>query len=192
MGRLDQFAAFVKSQAAFHEKKAKQIKADAKADPKRPNFHTLQASKFMELGQAIVEGQSDLDKYAALLQERAEIKARVPSQGSLSLMPADLEGLPPELLSELSISDLDKLAFTVISVIDGEGGVASLDRILIGLWRKTKEVHKKTVLQPKLYRMMQKKLIFPVPGKKGVYSTNPMGGDLPEPEEDDAPNAGPQ
>ena len=186
MDRLDQFVAFVNAQVAFHEKKAKQIKADPKADPKRPNFHTLQASKLRELAQALTEGQSELDKYAALLQERAEFKAKSPSQGSLSLLPSDLEGLPPELLSELSISDLDKLAFTVISVLEGEGGVASLDRILIGLWRKTKEVHKKTVLQPKLYRMMQKKLIFPVPGKKGVYSTSPTGADLPEPDEDDA------
>lgn len=191
MSRLDQFVAFVNAQAAFHEKKAKQIKADTKkADPKRANFHTLQASKLMELSQALIEGQTELDKYAALLQERSEGRAKSPTtQGSLSLLPSDLEGLPPELLSELSISDLDKLAFTVISVLEAEGGMASLDRILIGLWRKTKEVHKKTVLQPKLYRMMQKKLIFPVPGKKGVYSTSPMGGDLPEPEEEDAAGA---
>jgi hypothetical protein len=180
MDRLDQFLAFVNAQVAFHEKKAKQIKADAKSDPKRPTFHTLQASKLRDLAQALSDGQAELDKFAVLLQERAEAKAKAPSQGSLNLLPADLEGLPPELISELSISDLDKLAFTVMSVIDDEGGIASLDRILIGLWRKTKEVHKKTVLQPKLYRMMQKKMIFPVPSKKGVYSTSPMGADVPE------------
>lgn len=190
MDRLDQFVAFVNAQVAFHEKKAKQIKGDPKADPKRPNFHTLQASKMADLARALTEGQAELDKYATLLQERADAKPKAPFQGSLALLPSDLEGLPPELINELSLSELDRLAFAVISVIDNEGGVASLDRILIGLWRSTKEIHKKNVLQPKLYRMMQKKMIFPVPGKKGVYSTSPTGADLPE-LDDDSDSASP-
>jgi hypothetical protein len=57
-------------------------------------------------------------------------------------------------------------------VIDEAGGVASLDQILVGHFRKTGEVMKRTTLTSRLYRMANKGLIFPLPNKKGVYSTS--------------------
>jgi hypothetical protein len=75
MDRLDQLVPFVNSQAAFHEKKAKQIKAD----PKRSNFHMLQAKKLHDMAGTLSEAQVELDKYAALLKEQAEKTRAVPA-----------------------------------------------------------------------------------------------------------------
>ena len=72
------------------------------------------------------------------------------------------------------ISESDKAEFTIVSLIDESGGVASLDQILVALYRKTGEISKRLGLNSRLYRMVQKGLIHSVPGKKGVYSTKPI------------------
>ena len=51
------------------------------------------------------------------------------------------------------------------------GGIASLDQILVGLYRNSGELWKRNTLTSKLYRMAQKGVVFQVPEKKGVYST---------------------
>lgn len=96
------------------------------------------------------------DKRAALLR-------------SITLMPDELDGLPEELISEL-ISDSDRSEREIYKVIEECGGIASLDRIILTLYKKTGEVHKRAGTTSRLYRMSQKGFAFPVPGKKGVYS----------------------
>jgi len=75
--------------------------------------------------------------------------------------------LPEDLLSELSIAikaDLDDQLVTVISAYDG---VASLDQILVGLYRKFGVIEKRRFIQNKLYRMDS---IATVKGRKGIYA----------------------
>lgn len=91
---------------------------------------------------------------------------------TLALMPADLEDLPDELLEELSISSADKSEFYIASLIEEAGGIMSLDQIIVGVFRGTGEIVKRTTITAKLYRMINKGLIFSVPLKKGVYSCN--------------------
>ena len=59
----------------------------------------------------------------------------------------------------------------LLHVINDRGGIATLDQVLVSLYRKTGEVMKRTTLTSKLYRMTQKGTVFVVPSKKGVYST---------------------
>jgi len=92
----------------------------------------------------------------------------------LGLSWEEIHGLPQELLEELSISESDKTEFNISSLITELGGVASLDRLLVALFRQTGEITKRAALNQRLYRMVQKELIHSVPGKKGVYSIRPI------------------
>lgn len=82
----------------------------------------------------------------------------------------DLSDLPPELLAELSEgvrAEKDPL----IRIIDERGGTASLDEILIDLYRKHREVGKRNLTANKLYRLSKRGLCWALPGKKGIYTT---------------------
>lgn len=88
-----------------------------------------------------------------------------------SALPADLGGihdLPQEILDELSVSKTDELEDQLVTVINAYGGEASLDQILVGLYRKFKVSQKRRFLQNKLYRMT---VVWGVDGKKGLYTT---------------------
>jgi len=91
--------------------------------------------------------------------------------GLTSALPPDLGNvydLPDELLEELSISKGDELDDQLVTVINACGREASLDQILVGLFRKFGVKQKRRFLQNKLYRMP---MIWSVEGKKGVYTT---------------------
>ena len=83
----------------------------------------------------------------------------------------DVEGLPPELIEQLSISKID---FTIESILNEADGMMSLDNILIDLYRVTGEIHKRNVITSRLYRMRQKEIIHNVPNKSGYYATRPV------------------
>ena len=91
--------------------------------------------------------------------------------GLTSALPPDLGNifdLPPELLEELSIVKSDELEDQLVTVINAYGGTASLDQILVGLYRKFGVAQKRRFIQNKLYRMT---MVWSVPGKKGIYMT---------------------
>ncbi|WP_213272166.1 hypothetical protein [Hyphomonas sp.] len=83
----------------------------------------------------------------------------------------DLSDLPKELRAELSVSKTDELEDQLATVINAAGREADIDMILIYLFRKFNVVQTRRFLQNKLYRMVQKGLLYSVPGRKGVYST---------------------
>lgn len=106
--------------------------------------------------------------------------------GLTTALPPDLgniHDLPQELLSELSVSKADDLEDKLVTVINSYGGVASLDQILVGLYRKFEISQKRRFLQNKLYRM---EMVWSVEGKKGVYSTKE-----PEPDAEVEPDIQP-
>lgn len=96
------------------------------------------------------------------------------SNNSIYITPSDLIGLPPELIAELNISESDKQDFLLMEVMDELGGIASIDKIMIRVYRKTGEILERQKLGAKLYRMINKKLIYPLPSRKGVYSLQPI------------------
>ncbi len=102
--------------------------------------------------------------------------------GLTSALPPDLGNiydLPAELLKELSVSKTDELEDQLVTVINAYGGEASLDQILVGLFRKFEVQQKRRFIQNKLYRM---DTVWSVEGKKGVYTTT-------EPPEDETSKA---
>lgn len=97
-----------------------------------------------------------------------------PSSSSIYITPNDLIGLPPELIAELNITESDKQDFLLMEVIGDLGGIASIDKIMIQVYRKTGEILERQKLGAKLYRMISKNLIYSLPSKKGVYSLQPV------------------
>ena len=167
MKNLQECADFVKTQVTFHEKKAAFFERGLvryPANQKRMDAHRDMAAKFSELWAFLV----------AMIIDGTAASQRNIKPSRLGLTPEEIDGLPEELLQELSISDADKADFAVLSVVDEAGGVLSLDKILIGLFRKTGEINKRTQLNARIYRMIQKGTMFPVPGRKGIYSTREM------------------
>ena len=85
----------------------------------------------------------------------------------------DLSDLPEELRKQLQIAKVSELEQVIISIIEEMyEGVANVDEILVGLYRKTDEVHQRQNLANKLYRMTAAKQLLSVPRKKGVYKVS--------------------
>lgn len=152
---------FVNKQVAFY---AHQL-ASNKVLKSRAKFEELH-SNFLKLAQFLVQ----LKDNSCLPQSQPIPKSAV------VLTPVDVEGLPPELLKELNISESDQSEFDIVSLVKRNGGIMSLDHILIALYRETGVIHKRNLLTSKLYRMAKKELLYNVPGKRGVYSIEPMPG----------------
>jgi hypothetical protein len=162
---LEKFLPLVKDQAVFHEKMASRFGPNSKSPiPWRAEKHAETGAQFKEL--------------ALAMEEAARAPAGVPGKPlkphQLSLSFDEIQGLPDELLQELSFSEGDKTDYTILKTIEDAGGIASLDRILVSLYRETGEVMKRNTLTSRTYRMAQKGLLFSVPGKKGVYSTREL------------------
>ena len=81
----------------------------------------------------------------------------------------DLSGLPDELLSQLSVSQVDILERQILAVFETLGGSADLDQVLIGLYRKFQVVQKRRFLQNKLWRMVRKGQIQKSKGARGQF-----------------------
>ena len=147
---------FVNEQIAFHDARV-QMYGNNKS---RKNKHLQTLISFKEL--------------SSFLKSVDESSEKKPKQYSLNLLPEDLEGLPAELMDQLSITSADKAEFLILSLMENAGGIMSLDQILVQYYKETKEVIKRTAMTNRMYRMVQKGLAFSVPHKKGVYSTTEL------------------
>jgi hypothetical protein len=92
------------------------------------------------------------------------------------LTPDEIKDLPEELLSQLSITESDRKDFLIVEIMQSEGGVSSVDRLLIQIYRRTREIEKRTRLVSRLYRMTSKGFVFPHPQRKGIYGLSPFPG----------------
>ena len=164
MATLDELIEFVKEQVAFHSERASHFSAN--------NFRR---TKHLETAAKLVDVQSFI--------ESARDKSKPPEQLSFALTAADIEGLPDELMRELSVSSGDKAEFAILNLITEAGGTLSLDQILVKYYRLTGEIVKRTAMTNRLYRMVQKGMLFGFPGKKGVYSTTEYAGSTQETED---------
>lgn len=121
------------------------------------------------------------------LAEFLESKKPPPSS-SLHILPDDLVGLPPELIDALNISSSDKKDFLIIDVLKDLGGIAIIDKIMIGIYRRSGEIENRNKLMARLYRMSVKGLIYAHPIKKGIYSLEKIeinSNEIDEEEEND-------
>ena len=154
---LDALTSFVNEQIDFHERLLAQSRENG--DERRALRH-----------------QSVLIRYRQILSVFEEVGERQSKDAPhrLALTWEEVHDLPPDLMKELSVSEGDRLEFDMLRILEDHGGVASLDRFLVELYRRNNEIYQRTWLNNKLYRMMQKEMIHSVPGKKGVYSLEPL------------------
>lgn len=83
-----------------------------------------------------------------------------------------LEDLPAKLRDQLQLGKVADLDQAIIDLVrDDLDGIANLDEILVGLYRKKGDVLERHFVSNKLYRMNKLGLIRSVQGKKGVYET---------------------
>lgn len=86
----------------------------------------------------------------------------------------DLKKLPAELRKELAFAGVraSKRQQQVLDAIDDHGGRASLNEILVGVWRASGDVLKRGNLTAVCAKMVQKKLLWRIEGEIPVYSTS--------------------
>ena len=164
MSILEKHIPFVNKQIAFQGKMAQKFKDD----PFRKALHESTLEGFKTLVADLTEAGKMLN--GTTLESHAKIKpvGRI----RLNLTPDEIQGLPDDVLEELSISGADKTEFAILGLMEDAGGIMSLDQLIVGLYKKTGEKHKRQTLTSRLYRMAQKEQIFSVPNKKGVYSNS--------------------
>jgi hypothetical protein len=156
---LGKHFAFVKEQAEFHVKMVDKFGGATF----RGSLHKATADKFFALA-------DDLQSADRQLDNPVRTSATKKSGYQLSLSLEEVEDLPDELLEELHLSGADRTEFAIVNAIEEGGGIITLNRLLIALYRKTGEVYKRQSLYSILARLAQKNAIYYVPGKKGVYS----------------------
>jgi hypothetical protein len=161
MQDIDTFIGFVKEQIELQEKLSNKYSDQ----PFRQNLHSKTRQKFVELKEYL---EMEKDPSKALL---GDVQRRRSPSRQVVLSLKDLEGLPEELLKELNITESDRQELLIEDIITSGGGVLSLDKIIIELYRRTQEIIKRNTLISRLYRMSNKGIIYSLPGKKGLYST---------------------
>jgi len=82
----------------------------------------------------------------------------------------NLEDLPESLRAQLRIGKMSELEREIVATIsEMYEGVANVDEILVGLYRRRGLIHERQPLANLLYRMGQAGHLISVPKKKGVY-----------------------
>lgn len=161
---VSKYSDFIKQQIAHNENRAVRYK---KNDPARSKSYADRAVTFQhllaDLGSLCVDSKT----------ESSSVPLRL--SNNIHLMPQDIRDLPEELLKELGISSSDRFDFTILDIIDDMGGTASLDKILVEVYRRTGTIEKRTKMVARLYRMIGKGKLFSAEGK-GVYTTIPPEG----------------
>ena len=157
MSNIAEHLAFVKEQIDFCKKQVSKLVNSHAKGSRSCNGYEKRLSRFESLYSFLEEMP---------LQNPKHLKD---SEPRLNLTPSDLEGLPQELIDQLALSDSDKTEFLIIECVEELGGIATLDQILICLYKKTNEIHERSKLNAKVYRAIQKNLLKSVEGKKAVY-----------------------
>ena len=161
MSKIDNHISFVKEQVGVQEKLARKY-AD---DSYRSGLHQKAASSFGELGRFLEEIHRKGTQQTAYLNRGDNPQKRI------LLTFEEIEHAPEELLKELNVSETDKQELLIEYLVAQAGGVLSLDKIMMELYNRTKEIPRRNTITSRLYRMAGRGMIYNVPGKKGVYST---------------------
>lgn len=90
-----------------------------------------------------------------------------------SLTPFAISSIPADLKDEISLTDTDKFEIEVINLINkAKNKRMSLNNLLVALKLTTGIAYSRSILNNRLYRMVKKDILFSVPGRKGLYTTN--------------------
>lgn len=81
-----------------------------------------------------------------------------------------LSDLPKELREQLQTSSMDELGEQILEVMKSFEGIASIDEVLVGIYRKYGVIEKRPNLANKMYKMCKDEFLHSVSGRRGVYS----------------------
>jgi hypothetical protein len=158
---IDAQIAFVKDQITFQNRMAAKF-AD---QPYREGMHLKSAKTFQELLELLESIKSSANSGDVRQGSAVDARRRI----MLSL--EDVKDMPPELMSELNLTDTDKQEMMIESIIADAGGILSLDKLIVELYKRTGQINKRNNIISRLYRMANRGLIYTLPSKKGLYST---------------------
>jgi hypothetical protein len=161
MGKIENHVTFVKEQVAVQYKLARKYDDS----PFRRSQHQKAAKGFSDLAEFLTEIQNKGTQDTSYLHRGDSPQKRI------SITYEDIDGAPEELIKELNLTEADKQDLLIEYMIAQQGGVLGLDKIMVELFKRTREVPKRNTIISRLYRMVGKGMIYNVPGKKGVYST---------------------
>ena len=159
--------AFCQEQRAFHESKA----ALPRYTDKQRAAHQVLAKGFSD-SIALIESMQAAGVAPAQLTEAGSGSEDIDKLFEID--PFDLSELPTELVEELSISAADHQDAQIIQLMRLAKRPLSINEILVGLFRKFGQQHKRNPLSARLYRIAQKGDIVSV--DKGVYALPDKGG----------------
>ena len=185
MPKIDNHVNFVKDQVAVQERLARKYDEDEY----RKSLHLKTANNFADLARFL----EDIQKRGT--EDIAYLNRGDTPQKKILLTFEEIEHAPEELLKELNLSETDRQELLIEYLIAQAGGVLSLDKIIVQLYNKTKDIPKRATVTSRLFRMASRGMIYNVPGKKGVYSTyelteaeaKKMFGQFDETTEDSSP-----
>ena len=159
---IEEEVRFVKSQIEHHAKTAAWHSSKGRFD--KEARHKGLHKRFVSLLSKIKE----IEK-----QEVSSAPTKV-SSNNVGGRLGDLSDVPEHIRKQLVTVQVDELEQQILDVIGSEfGGSASIDEIMVGLWRKYKVGDKdREFLARKIYRMVRSNSVFSVPKRKGIYALN--------------------
>ena len=172
---MNKFVSIVKHQVVWFQEQA------ARFTPEHPRYRPDKVAMYERLARDFGE----LAMFLAALPDETSVGTLEPPKPAerpaappvVVGTPADLSDLPPELLEQLSAGAKKVDTDVLVQVINGRDGTASLDDILIDLYRKHRQVETRAVVSNRLYRLSKRNMVWAVPGRKGVYTTTaPVDG----------------
>ena len=155
---IEKYDLFIKDQIAHQERAS--IHCAEKQDEIRALAYQDRAKKLQEMWFDI--------------QNAAQSYPQPSIEAQFHLLPEELEGLPDDLIKELGITESDRKEYLLIELINKLGGITSINKLLVALFKETQEVEKRSRLVGRLYRMQNKGLIYTSSDRKGVYATKPI------------------
>ena len=96
-----------------------------------------------------MKSDAEYSRFLEFVEELQNIPAGQSNTDGINLTADDLANLPPEMLAQLGLNDSDYLELDIVRIITGFGGIASLDKILISLYREKNEIFERTGLNAK-------------------------------------------
>ena len=133
-------------------------------------YHDEQLSKSLALNEDEAESSAHYQKkrlYTSLYNLLINIQKRLdPNKSNTTILPSELEGLPKELLEQLST---DTLEINLLKIMEDHGGPISLDRLILIYFKLHSEILERRKLTAKLYRMCKSGSLYSV-GERGIYS----------------------
>lgn len=133
-------------------------------------YHDEQSSKLLTLNNEDAKGLYHYEKkrlFSALYNLLVDTQNRLnPDKSTSTILPSELEGLPRELLEQLST---DTHEINILKIMEDHSGPISLDRLILNFYKLHGEVLDRRKLTTKLYRMCKSGSLYTV-GERGIYS----------------------